>query len=112
MKVSDYMAGQFANPSGLFGKLVVGNMLNRANIEFNKLVLEMLELKPEFRVLEVGSGSDKALREAGYEERGFTLYSPDQILSALTNCGFGSIEQRTIKRRKRGTFYVLKATKP
>ena len=59
----------------------------------------------------LGFGSDKALREAGYEERGFTLYNPDQIMSTMKSSGFDNIEQRTIERRKRGTFYVLKGTR-
>ena len=206
MKVSNYMARQFANPTGLFGRLVIGNMLNRANIESNALVLKMLDLKTESRVLEagfgggdlllkisrtvktgrldgvemsapmlraldkklsrnkvqsnihlhqgtieslpfedslfdrvcsvntvyfwsdlsqglsefsriiqpggyfvLGFGSDKALREAGYEKRGFTLYSPDEISNTLKDTGFDNIEQKTIARKKRGPFYVLKA---
>ena len=199
------MARQFSNPSGLFGKLIIGNMLNKANEASNDLVLKMLALENNSRVLEVGFGggdlllkiskhvstgtihgvemseamvksltnkldsgthihlhqatleslpfkneafdracsvntiyfwpdltqgllqfskvlqpegilvlgfgSDKSLREAGYHERGFSLYSLDQISNALRNTGFGDIEQKTIERPKRGTFYVLKANR-
>ena len=61
MKVSNYMARQFASPTGLFGRLVIGNMLNRANIKSNNLVLKMLNLKPESHVLEAGFGGGDLL---------------------------------------------------
>lgn len=63
MKVSRYMARQYANPSGWFGRLLTASLLNRANRASNRLVVETLNVMPQSRVLEVGFGGGELLIE-------------------------------------------------
>jgi hypothetical protein len=50
------MARQLAKPSGLFGRMIVGRLLDRANHAINSLVYETLESDSKAQVLEVGFG--------------------------------------------------------
>ena len=61
MPVSRFMARQLARPRGLFGRLFLGGMLDRANLRGNALVHEALALSPSDRVLEVGFGGGDLL---------------------------------------------------
>ena len=66
MPVSWFMARQFARPRGLFGRLFLGGMLDRANIRSNALVFEVMAVDPSEHVLEVGfGGGDLLVRLAG-----------------------------------------------
>lgn len=73
MKVPQFLAKQFlskqlAHPSGLFGKYVMGRVLNRTTSAHNLLVLDQLAVQPIDRVLEVGFGGaallDKIVEKA------------------------------------------------
>jgi len=72
MKVSQFMAKQYANPSGLFGRVVISRFLNRANKLSNRAVYEALEIEPGSRLLEIGFGGGELLlhiaRNAGCSE--------------------------------------------
>lgn len=60
------MARQFARPRGVFGRLFLGGMLDRANIRSNALVFEVMAVDPSEHVLEVGfGGGDLLVRLAG-----------------------------------------------
>jgi arsenite methyltransferase len=59
----NFIARQLARPSGLFGRLVVGRLLNRANADDNRLVFETLDPDPNARILEVGFGGGALLFE-------------------------------------------------
>jgi ubiquinone/menaquinone biosynthesis C-methylase UbiE len=54
--VGTFIAGQLRKPSGLFGRLVVARILNRANAAMNVRTVELLDLAPGDQVLEVGFG--------------------------------------------------------
>jgi ubiquinone/menaquinone biosynthesis C-methylase UbiE len=56
VSLSTFLAGQLRKPSGLFGRVVVGRVLNRGNAAMNELTRQLLELVPDDRVLEVGFG--------------------------------------------------------
>jgi arsenite methyltransferase len=58
-----FIARQLARPSGLFGRFVVGRMLNHANAEDNRLVFETLDPNPGGRILEIGFGGGALLFE-------------------------------------------------
>lgn len=204
MKVSAFMARQYANPSGIFGRLITANLLNRANIKSNQVVFDLMEIAEGDIILEVGFGGggllfqiaensrcravygierseellhrsqkiaqnlnladvvrlfkgevdalpfdqnmfnhvcsintvyfwpdlkkslselfrvtrtggklllgfgDAAvLREQGYGEQGFKLYTPGQIHEALILAGFTPDQEYIYERGKRGRFYVL-----
>jgi len=51
-----FMAKQFGNPSGLFGRLFLAPVWNRRNRAPNDCAFENLDLRPDDRVLEVGFG--------------------------------------------------------
>lgn len=207
MSVSQFMADQYANPTGWFGRFVIGPLLNRSNATANRLVFETLapgttdsvlevgfgggellqkiamhvaegrvdgvELSDSMRAqfeaklrrlqlsnvalhsggidslpfadatfdcactvntiyfwpnldrglrelsrviqrdgkLVIGFGSAEHLRRAGYEERGFTLYEPDDIGEAFARNGFETDVLSSIERGKRGPFFALRGTR-
>jgi SAM-dependent methyltransferase len=57
-----FVARQLACPSGWMGR-VVGSLMNQQNAGLNAYALEMLELRPMDRVLEVGFGGGGLLAE-------------------------------------------------
>ena len=209
MKVSNFMARQFSHPSGIFGRLVTGALLNRSNAKSNALIFSMMDIAPDERVLEVGFGggdllfkiarhphckvvyglerSEQMIRHAtgkakragktkevrlyngvsealpfenrsfdhvcsvntvyfwpelsdsvaefhrvlrdegelllgfgdasvlqrqGYTDKGFIPYTPSQIRVSLVRGGFEIVEERCIRRSKRGNFYAFRYKKP
>ena len=67
-------------------------------------------LRPGGRLV-LGFGSDVALRRAGYEERGFALYTPDQIEAALRANGLepSALERLERLEPERGTWFVSRS---
>lgn len=55
------IARQLAHPKGLVG-LVVGRLMNRRNAHMNAFAVQMLDLKPTDRVLEIGFGGGVILK--------------------------------------------------
>jgi cyclopropane fatty-acyl-phospholipid synthase-like methyltransferase len=65
MSLRQSVIQQFKQPAGLLGKLAGHVMANRpSNIERNRWMLELLELKPQDRALEIGYGPGLALEGA------------------------------------------------
>ena len=56
MNLWNSISSQLAKPHGLFGKLIVGRFLDRANADIHALVYDTLEPGSKARVLEVGFG--------------------------------------------------------
>lgn len=56
-----FVARQLAHPHGLFGKLVIGRLLDRANVADNELVYQTLDPDPTAQFLEVGFGGGALL---------------------------------------------------
>ena len=54
------VARQLSHPTGLFGRLI-GRLMNRHNAKMNAFALELLELTPADRVLEIGFGGGVTL---------------------------------------------------
>jgi ubiquinone/menaquinone biosynthesis C-methylase UbiE len=61
MGMQQFMAAQLSKPSGLFGSLVLGRIMNRVNRKIVERTLELLELSPNHQVLEIGFGGGVAL---------------------------------------------------
>jgi len=53
---------QFGRPSGLFGSVFMGPLLNIANMRLVNTAIEQLQLRPEDRVLDVGFGGGYSLQ--------------------------------------------------
>jgi arsenite methyltransferase len=51
-----FLAAQLRQPSGLFGKIVMGDLLNQHNEKMNNFAVEMLDVQPTDRVLDIGFG--------------------------------------------------------
>ena len=62
--------------------------------------------------LVLGFGSAKALRESGYEDRGFSLYDVDEVIDACEQSGFTTDNIDKIERGRRGDFYAYRGIKP
>jgi ubiquinone/menaquinone biosynthesis C-methylase UbiE len=56
-------AAQLRQPTGLFGKIVMGDFLNQHNEKMNILAVEMLDLQPTDRVLDIGFGGGVTIAE-------------------------------------------------
>jgi ubiquinone/menaquinone biosynthesis C-methylase UbiE len=58
-----FLAAQLRQPSGLFGKFFMGNFLNKGNEKINHLTVELLDVKPTDRVLDIGFGGGITIEE-------------------------------------------------
>ncbi len=65
-----WLARQFARPSGVAGRLLVGPWLDRISRAMNRLTLEQLDVGPADDVLEVGFGGGELLGELLKATRG------------------------------------------
>ncbi|GAB4235036.1 MAG: class I SAM-dependent methyltransferase [Elainellaceae cyanobacterium] len=63
MLISKFLAQQLRKPTGLFGWLIMGSLLNRGNSRINELVLQNLDLNPADQVLEIGFGGGYLLEK-------------------------------------------------
>lgn len=71
MSFSLFFAEQARKPSGLFGRLVKSAIFNIGNAKLNDLVLEMVSVRGDDHILEIGSGTGKLLqRMASHIEQG------------------------------------------
>lgn len=64
MAIKHFISRQLGEPSGLFGRLVMGRMLDRLNQTINRQTVEALQLQPDDRVLEIGFGGGSAMEMA------------------------------------------------
>jgi ubiquinone/menaquinone biosynthesis C-methylase UbiE len=63
MFLKPLLARQLARPRGLAGLLMRG-VLNKVNARVNRTALDLLELRPDDRLLDIGFGGGLVLREA------------------------------------------------
>ncbi len=62
MLFEKFVARQARHPSGIFSGYVA-RVMNRTNANMNKTMVQLLEIKPTDRVLEIGFGGGGALDE-------------------------------------------------
>lgn len=67
---------QASSPSGLFGRLL-GAIWRREHARLNAETVELLDVQPGHRVLEIGSGPGEALRDAARRARGGRIVGID-----------------------------------
>jgi ubiquinone/menaquinone biosynthesis C-methylase UbiE len=58
-----FLAAQLRQPSGLFGKILMGDFLNQHNEKMNNFAVEMLDLQPTDRVLDIGFGGGVTIKK-------------------------------------------------
>jgi len=95
----DFLARQSRRPSGLFGRLLMGSYLDRANADINALVYRRLAPAPQQRLLEIGFGGAELLLRiaAGLEEGcidGIEI-SPEMIAAARRRARRLGLEKTT-----------------
>ncbi len=61
MGLRSYLARQAARPSGWFGRLLVGRILNRANASLEDLGMDLIEVQPDSKILEIGFGNGRLI---------------------------------------------------
>ncbi len=61
MGVARFIAGQLRQPSGWFGSLLMGRLMNLGNRQIMDRTIELLEVQPQHHVLEIGFGGGYAL---------------------------------------------------
>lgn len=79
------IAKHLRKPTGWFGRLVMAPVLNRANAALNRATIELLGVRPDDRVLEIGfGGGDMIARLSRRATRGLAGldYSPDVVARA------------------------------
>ena len=54
----------------------------------------------------LGLGSAAHMRDAGFADRGFSLYTPTQIADELSRAGFDTEKPWQVERGKRGPFFA------
>jgi len=59
--VSKFLASQLKQPSGAFGRFLMGHLLNKANARINHLTVELLDIQASDRVLDIGFGGGATL---------------------------------------------------
>jgi ubiquinone/menaquinone biosynthesis C-methylase UbiE len=51
-----FLSSQLRQPSGLFGKIIMGDFLNEHNQKMNHFAIERLDIQPTDKVLDIGFG--------------------------------------------------------
>lgn len=88
MKPSSTLIAQFHHPSGILGRLAGWIMAHRqSNIERNRWTVELLQLKPTDRVLELGPGPGVTLGLICEEITAGLTVGVDHSATMLASCG-------------------------
>ncbi len=86
MSLRGFMASQMHKPSGWFGSLVIRRGMNRVNRRITESALELLEIRPDDQVLEIGFGGGIGLRAVLQRLAAGTItgidLSPDMVRNA------------------------------
>lgn len=58
-----FLAAQLCQPSGLFGKFIMADSLNKHNEKMNHFAVERLDIQPTDKVLDIGFGGGVTIEE-------------------------------------------------
>ncbi|MBN1533039.1 MAG: class I SAM-dependent methyltransferase [Spirochaetes bacterium] len=61
MSFSSYFSEQARKPEGLFGRLVMSSVFNIGNARLNRLVYEMMSIRANDRIIEIGFGTGRLI---------------------------------------------------
>jgi SAM-dependent methyltransferase len=64
MGFKTFFTGQARKPSGFFGRLIMSIIFDRGNIMVNTLMMDALDIQGSDRILEIGFGTGKFLKDA------------------------------------------------
>lgn len=59
MSFSRFFSEQARKPTGLFGKLIMSTIFNIGNAKINRFVYEIMSVKKDDHILEIGFGTGK-----------------------------------------------------
>jgi SAM-dependent methyltransferase len=65
MGLKSFLAKQASNPSGWFGKILAGRILNKDNASLEDMGLELMDIKPDSTILEIGFGNGRLISKMG-----------------------------------------------
>jgi ubiquinone/menaquinone biosynthesis C-methylase UbiE len=85
MAFANFIARQSARPYGLFGRLIFGGLLNRANAPVNRLVYDSLRHDAKSQVLEIGFGGGDLLFRVARSLAGGHIEGVDVSAEMLAN---------------------------
>lgn len=63
MSIKEYLAKQLEMPTGIFGRLITGSLLNKANENIIECTIRLLQLKPNEKVLDIGFGGGISIKK-------------------------------------------------
>jgi len=63
MSFSRFFSEQARKPTGLFGKLIMSTIFNIGNAKINRFVYEIMSVKKDDHILEIGFGTGKLIYE-------------------------------------------------
>lgn len=65
MGIKSFFAKQARKPSGLFGQLFTGKLLNKANASLEDMGLKLMDIEPNSTILEIGFGNGRLISKMG-----------------------------------------------
>ncbi|MBW1891065.1 MAG: methyltransferase domain-containing protein [Deltaproteobacteria bacterium] len=72
MNFSKYFSEQARRPSGFFGRIIMPIIFDRGNAFLNSFVYDVIGIKPDDRILEIGCGTGSLIKEMAEKlENGF-----------------------------------------
>ena len=83
MKISRFLAEQYANPSGWFGRIITAGLLNQANQKSNQAVYKALDIQPQHHILEIGFGGGLLLFQITKYSGSSQIYGLEKSQSML-----------------------------
>ncbi len=67
MKFSTFFSKQAKKPSGLYGRLRMSKIFDKGNLEMNSFAKQLLDIKKDDNILEIGCGTGMLLNEISKE---------------------------------------------
>ena len=98
---------QFSRPTGLLGRLA-GRIMARSNAAVNQWALELLEVAPEDRVLDVACGAGRHAIAAAPEPRHWAPEHRDRLAFLASDFEVGGAEDQSLAATAPETIGVIK----
>ena len=96
MSLSKYFSEQARRPSGFFGRFIMPIIFDRGNAFLNSFVYDVMGIKPDDRILEIGCGTGSLIKK---------------VAEKLENSGFSNGVSVESREKGRLRFHCAVATK-